>query len=278
MEVKAVGVAGAGVMGTGIAQTLSVAGYDVHVYDVSEEAVGGIKERISGGRYGLDAAVERGILTDSVAAAALARVRGGTEAADLFGSVDLVIEAAPEDLALKLEVFRELDSLAPPHAVLASNTSGFAISALAAVTARPEKVIGWHWASPPPVMRCAEIVVHATTSDDTASTVCSVALACGKNPQVIQDQSLSWGFVSNRLWLTLCREADRVVAEGVATPDQVDAIMKDCFRWPSGPFEMFAGAGSGWDSDNALPESESSKSLARQFMPYTFGSGSTTKA
>ena len=120
----------------------------------------------------------------------------------------------PERLDLKIRVFRELDRLAKPTAILASNTSGFPIAALAAATERPERVIGWHWASPPPVMKLAEIVATEQTSQSTIETVVEVARACGKNPVVVKDTAMAWGFVANRVYFAMLREAQRVVDEG----------------------------------------------------------------
>lgn len=272
MKVESVAVVGAGVMGSGIAQTLAEAGYRVTLHDLRPEAVASAPERIAGGRFGLRAAVERGKLTAEQADAALARVTPTTDLAAACAGVDLVVEAVSEDLGVKLQVFRELDRLAPRHAVLASNTSGFSPAALGAATTRPERVLVWHWASPPPVMKLAEIVVHAGTAPEARDAVVEAARRCGKSPQVVNDAPLSWGFVSNRLFAALCGEADRIVAEGVATPEQVDAIMRDCFRWPVGPFELVGGAGSGWDESSAHKGAESER-LARMLMPNVFGKG-----
>ena len=154
----------------------------------------------------------------------------------------------PEKLELKQQVFRDLDATAPAGAILASNTSGFPIGQIAEVTKRPELVIGWHWASPPAVMRMAEIVRTADTSDATVQTVVDVAVACGKNPVVITDApSGTWGFVANRIYRAMIQEAHRCVEEGIATREQVDVLMVDCFRWPVGPFGMVQGATTGWD-------------------------------
>ena len=163
-----------------------------------------------------------------------------------FHSRDRIIECVPEQLELKMRVFRDLDRRAPAHAILASNTSGFPLAAIAGATSRPERTIVWHWASPAYVMRFAEIVTSAQTDAGVSDAVVAVAKRCGKNPIVVKDQPLAWGFVANRIYGAMLREAARVVEEGVATHEQVNQLMVDCFRWPVGPFAMLKGATSGW--------------------------------
>jgi 3-hydroxybutyryl-CoA dehydrogenase/3-hydroxyacyl-CoA dehydrogenase len=240
-----IGVLGAGVMGGGIAQVVAVAGHEVCCYDPEPAALDAARGHVTTGRFGLDSGVERGKVTRDDADAALARL-SFTGSFDDAAATDLVIEAVPEHLDLKIRVFRDLDRAAPAGAILASNTSGFPIQALAAATDRPDRVIGWHWASPAPVMRLAEIVVTRETSDATVQTVRDLAAACGKNPVVVRDTAMAWGFVANRVYFAMVAEAQKVVHEGIATAADVDQLMVDCFRWPSGPFGMVAGAGSGW--------------------------------
>jgi 3-hydroxybutyryl-CoA dehydrogenase/3-hydroxyacyl-CoA dehydrogenase len=117
---------------------------------------------------------------------------------------------------------------------------------MAAVTERPDRVIGWHWASPAPVMKLAEIVRGPHTSDDTVATVVRLAANAGKNPVVVKDTTRAWGYVANRVYAAMVQEALRVVNEGIATREEVDQLMVDCFRWPTGPFGMSRGATSGW--------------------------------
>jgi 3-hydroxybutyryl-CoA dehydrogenase len=240
-----IGVVGAGVMGGGIAQVAAIAGYETLCTDIAPAALVQAREHATTGRFGLDSAVERGKLTRDEADAALARISFDASFEDV-AQTDLVIEAVPERLDVKIDVFRDLDAIAPDDTILASNTSGFPIIALAAATDRGDRVIGWHWASPAPVMRLAEIVATPQTSDATIATVTDTARRCGKNPIVVKDNPMGWGFVGNRVYFAMVREAQRVVEEGIATRDEVDQIMMDCFRWPSGPFGMVKGAGSGW--------------------------------
>ena len=244
-RVRRVGVLGAGVMGSGIAQVTATGGYETVCHDVDPDALARGREHVTTGRYGLDRGVERGKLTRDEADAALGRLTFSSSFEDV-ATTDLVIEAVPERLGLKVRVFRELDAAAAPGTILASNTSGFPITALAATTDRPDRVIGWHWASPAPVMRFAEIVRTQDTGAETVTAVCDVASACGKAPVVVRDTDNAWGFVANRVYFAMVREAQRVVDEGVATADEVDQLMVDCFRWPTGPFGMVRGATSGW--------------------------------
>lgn len=241
-----VGILGAGVMGAGIAQVTATAGYETVCYDIDAAALERGLEHVTTGRYGFERGVERGKLTREAADAARARL-SFTTSFEEAATVDLVVEAVPEKLELKQQVFRDLDAAAPAGTILASNTSGFPIAQIADVTSRPELVVGWHWASPPAVMRLAEIVRTSATSDTTVQTVVEAAIACGKNPVVITDApSGTWGFVANRVYGAMLREANAVVEEGIATREQVDMLMVDCFRWPVGPFGMVQGATTGW--------------------------------
>jgi 3-hydroxybutyryl-CoA dehydrogenase len=243
--VQRIGVLGAGVMGSGIAQVTATAGYDTVCYDVDAGALDTAREHVTTGRYGLERGVERGKVTREQADAALARLTF-TSSFDDAAATDLVVEAVPERLELKVRVFRDLDGSAPDATILASNTSGFSIAGLAAATDRADRVIGWHWASPAPVMRLAEIVSTRETSDETVAAVKDVATKCGKNPVVVKDTPMAWGFVANRVYFAMVAEARKVVNEGIAGADDVDQLMMDCFRWPTGPFGMVQGASSGW--------------------------------
>lgn len=240
-----IGVVGAGVMGSGIAQVLAVAGHEVHCCDLAQDVLDAAEESVRSGRFGVLGAVERGKLTLEDAEAALGRLTFTTDR-DRALDANVIIEAIPERLDLKLQFWAEVDRLAPEAAIFASNSSGFPITALAAVTSRPDRVVGWHWASPAPIMRLAEIVRGPETSDATIETVVRLAAGAGKNPIVVNDTTRSWGYVANRVYAAMVREARQVVDEGIASREQVDQLMVDCFRWPTGPFGMATGAVSGW--------------------------------
>jgi 3-hydroxybutyryl-CoA dehydrogenase/3-hydroxyacyl-CoA dehydrogenase len=240
-----IGVLGAGVMGAGIAQVMAVAGHQVACHDVSAAALASGRAEVDTGRFGLQSAVQRGKLTGAQAQEALARL-DFTDDVSALHEADVVIEAIPERLDLKVSVLRELDRHCSARTILASNSSGFSIAGLAAATDRGDRVVGWHWASPAPVMKLAEIVRAPSTSDQTVETVVALARAAGKNPIVVKDSAMAWGYVANRVYGAMIREALRVADEGIASKEEIDALMIDCFRWPSGPFSMARGATSGW--------------------------------
>lgn len=240
-----IGVLGAGVMGAGIAQVMAIAGHDVVCHDISPEVLDSARSEVDTGRFGVRSAVARGKLTEEQADAALSRLAFVSDAGSLH-ETDIVIEAVPERLDVKIDVMRQLDRQCPPRTILASNSSGFPITMLAAATDRADRVIGWHWASPAPVMKLAEIVRAPSTSDATVDTVVRLASEAGKNPIVVKDAPMSWGYVANRVYGAMMREAARVAEEGIASREEIDALMTDCFRWPSGPFGMARGATSGW--------------------------------
>ena len=235
-------------MGSGIAQVMAIVGHPVVAYDIDPDVVAAAPGLVADGRFGIQGAVARGKLTEAEAEAALSRIDFTTDR-DAAADVDVVLEAIPERLDLKIELFRDLDQHCPEHTILASNSSGYPVQALAVATDRADRVIGWHWASPPPVMRLAEIVRAPQTSDETTDTICRLAAAAGKNPVVIMDSAMHWGYVTNRVYGAMIREANAVVAEGVASRGEVDQLMVDCFRWPSGPYGMVSGATTGWKGD-----------------------------
>lgn len=244
-EIETVAVIGAGVMGAQIGQVLAATGFTVQLHDVSAEQLKSALERIEHDRFGLRKAAERGKLTDEQVDQALARITTTTDLGRACQKVDLAIEAVPEDIGLKIDVFRRLDELTPPHAILSSNTAGLPITALAHAIDRPGQVIGWHWFQPCAVMRLAELIVHEGTSDETTETITRATEKAGKVPVVVKDQPLVWGFVGNRINFAARAEARKIVEEGIATKEQVDTIMREGFRWPMGPFGRVDGTTKG---------------------------------
>lgn len=247
-EARSIGVIGAGVMGSGIAQSTATGGFETVCFDIDADALARGREHVREGRYGVDRGVSRGKLTRDEADAALARLTWSNDL-ERAAACDLVIECVPERLDLKIRLFRDLDRLAPETSILASNTSGFSIAALAAATDRPDRVAGWHWASPAVVMRFAEIVAAEQTSEKTLEVLRETARRCGKNPIVVRDNAMAWGFVANRIYAAMLREAQRVIDDGVCDAAGVNQLMVDCFNWPVGPFAMVRGASEGWTQE-----------------------------
>jgi 3-hydroxyacyl-CoA dehydrogenase len=246
-DIQTVGIAGSGVMGSGIAQALAVAGYRVTVRDLNEELIEKSRDTIVDGRYGLNRGVERGKTSREDADAALARLSWTTGLADLK-DVDLVIEAVPENADLKKKVFAELDGILKPEAIIASNTSGLAISALntAVSDARRPKFVGMHWFSPAPVMRLVEIVHAPETSEETIQALERLCEKAGKVSIRVKDAPGRYGFVANRIYFAAVREAQKVMEEGIATPEDINKAMVYGFNWPVGPLAMVEGATKGW--------------------------------
>ena len=238
-----IGVAGAGVMGSGIAQVMAISGCEVVCLDIDASVLKSANENIEKGSFGLASAVEKGKLTQ--AESALSKI-SFTEDGDELNNADVLIEAIPERFDLKVSFWKEFDKTASESTIFASNSSGFPISAMAAATDRADRFIGWHWASPAPVMKLAEIVRGPATSQETVDKVVSLAESAGKNPVVIGDSDTKWGYVTNRVYFAMIEEALAVVNQGIATREEIDQLMTDCFRWPSGPFGMTRGATSGW--------------------------------
>jgi 3-hydroxybutyryl-CoA dehydrogenase len=230
-EVKNVMVIGAGQMGAGIAQVFATAGYQVFLQDINaaqlEKGMAGIEQRLA-------REVDKGRLNDEERRAALARLRS-TETLEAAREADLVVEAVVENMAVKADIFKQLDALAPAHAILASNTSSLPITEIAAVTRRPDKVIGMHFMNPVPVMKLVEVIRGLATSDDTFATVRQTAESLGKTAVEVNDFP---GFVSNRVLMPMINEAIYCVYEGVAEPAAIDEVMKLGMNHPMGPLTL----------------------------------------
>jgi len=247
VSINSVGVIGGGVMGSGIAQALAVGGCTVTVRDLNEQLIEKSRSTIVDGRYGLNRAVERGKTTQAEAGGALSRLSWTTSLADL-GGLDLVIEAVPEDMALKKKVFTELEGSLKAETLIASNTSGLAISELnkAVPEARRARFIGMHWFSPAPIMKLVEIVHAPETADETIQALEELCARAGKASIRVKDAPGRYGFVANRIYFTAVREAQKVLEEEIASVEDINKAMVFGFNWPVGPLAMIEGATKGW--------------------------------
>lgn len=231
MQISKIGVVGAGQMGAGIAQVAAQAGYTVVLRDVEERFV---KRGLEGIGRSLAKLLEKGKLSQADHDATLGRISSTLDLAQL-ADCDLVIEAIIENEAIKLDLFKQLDGLLKPGALLASNTSSIPITRLAAVTQRPEAFIGMHFMNPVPLMQLVEVIRGYLTSDATTAAVMDAAQKMGKTPVEVNDFP---GFVSNRVLLPMLNEAIQCVMEGVATPEAIDQVMKLGMNHPMGPLTL----------------------------------------
>jgi 3-hydroxybutyryl-CoA dehydrogenase len=231
MEIRKIGVIGAGQMGSGIAQVAAQVGYEVVLRDLEQSF---LERGLSGIRRSIGKLLEKGRLDQHAHDAALNRIETTTHLADLK-DCDLVIEAIVEHEPTKLELLRELDPLVKPEAILASNTSSIPITRLAAATRRPERFIGMHFMNPVPLMELVEVIRGYLTDEATTQTVLNAARKMGKTPVEVNDYP---GFVSNRILLPMLNEAIQCVMEGVATPEAIDQVMKLGMNHPMGPLTL----------------------------------------
>ncbi len=231
MDVKKIGVLGAGTMGSGIAQVAAEAGFAVVMRDVEE---GFVQRGLKTIEKNLNRAVEKGKKTKEDANEVLNRIQGTTSLAE-FKDVDLVIEAVIENMGLKKELYKELDQTCPPQTVLASNTSGLSITEMASVTGRPEKVVGMHFFNPVPVMKLVEVIKGAATSEETFKLIMEVSAKMGKEPIAVNEAPL---FVVNRILVPMINEAAYVLMEGVAGPEDIDKGMMLGANHPIGPLAL----------------------------------------
>jgi 3-hydroxyacyl-CoA dehydrogenase len=244
MDVKKIGILGVGAMGSGIAQLLATSGFDVIGRSRSEDSMKKAMNEIVDGMYGLKSAVKNGSITQEQMEKAISRIKLTTDMDEFCRDVDMVIECIPEDLKLKMIFFAELDRKCPPHCILATGSSGFSIVPIACATNRPERVVGTHWFWPPQInlgrngIGAVEVIRGLDTSDETIETVKRVLEKCKKLPVVIKDQPMAYGYVANRCWMALVKEAVRIVMEGIATEEDVDNALKYGYGFLTGPFEM----------------------------------------
>ena len=231
MDVKKIGVVGAGQMGSGIAQVAAQAGYEVVLRDVEERF---LERGLNAIKRSLGKFLEKGKITQEAHDAALARITTTLSLED-FADCDLVVEAIVENEAAKGELFRELDAIVKPEGILATNTSSIPITQLASYTKRPERFIGMHFMNPVPLMVLAEVIRGYLTSDETAQVVVETAKRMGKTPVEVNDYP---GFVSNRILMPMINEAIQCVMEGVGTPEAIDQVMKLGMNHPMGPLTL----------------------------------------
>ena len=226
-----VAVVGAGQMGNGIAHTFALHGFPVTLIDISADVLARARATIASN---LERQVKKGTATAEARDSALAAIATSTDMGAAAGST-VAIEAASENAALKFRLFEELDRVADPGTILATNTSSISITEIAGRTKRPDRVIGMHFMNPVPVMRLVEVIRGLATSDETAATVTALATRLGKTPVAVSDYP---GFVSNRVLMPMINEAAYCVMEGVGTPEAVDTVMTLGMNHPMGPLAL----------------------------------------
>ena len=230
-DIKKIGIVGAGQMGRGISQVCATVGYEVLLVDVAEPPLTAAISKI---RTGLQRAVERGSLTDHQAGEVLALVRPLGHL-DRLRDVQMVIEAVPEDLMVKQELFAQLNRICAPQVALASNTSSISITKLGAASGRPDRIVGLHFMNPAPVMRLVEVVRGLETSEQTTQLALALAKRLGKTPVVAKDVP---GFIVNRVLIPMINEAIFALEEGVASAEDIDLAMTAGANHPVGPLAL----------------------------------------
>ena len=231
MDIRKVGVIGAGTMGNGIAHVFAKGGYEVTLVEVQQKYLDRGLETIG---KNLDREVSKNKITAEEKAAAFAEIHGSLSRKDL-ASCDFVIEAATEKFDIKSEIFRDIDQICRPEIILATNTSSISITKLAAATKRPDKIIGMHFFNPVPMMKLIEVIRGIATSDETYATGKGTPLKLEKTPVEVNDAP---GFVSNRVLMPLINEAIYTVMEGVATPEAVEEVFRLGMAHPMGPLTL----------------------------------------
>jgi len=231
MQVKSVGVIGAGTMGNGIAQVFAAAGFQVVLHDITEEA---LRRGIDSIGTSLDRLLKKEKITQQEKQAVLDNIEGVIDL-DHMADVDLVVEAASENLEIKCKIFQALDRICKPEAVLASNTSSISLTRIAGETQRPDKVIGMHFMNPVPLMQLVEVIRALQTSDEVYDLIEALSKQIGKTPVEVND---SPGFVSNRILLPMINEAIYTLHEGVAGVEAIDSVLKLGMNHPMGPLAL----------------------------------------
>jgi 3-hydroxybutyryl-CoA dehydrogenase len=229
---KNICVIGAGTMGNGIAHVFAMHGFQVQLVDVSEAALLRAMQTIE---KNLDRMVQKGSIDMAQKEATLSQLKTNTSMEVACKDADLIVEAATERVELKLDIFRNMDQCAPQHAILATNTSSISITQIAAVTNRPDKVIGMHFMNPVPVMKLVEVIRGYSTSDTVLNTIMEISRQLGKIPVEVNDYP---GFVANRILMTMFNEAIITLHEGVAGVAEIDTVMKLGMAHPMGPLQL----------------------------------------
>ena len=229
---KNIAVIGAGTMGNGIAHVFAQNNYNVHLIDVSQEA---LDRGLSTIVKNLDRLLDKGTITAEIKTQTLANITTFTSIAEGVKNVDLVVEAATENVDLKLKIFKQIDEEAPENAILASNTSSISITKIASVTKRPEKVIGMHFMNPVPIMKLVEIIRGYNTSDEVTKTIMKLSQNLQKTPVEVNDYP---GFVANRILMPMLNEAIETLYNGVAGVYEIDTVMKLGMAHPMGPLQL----------------------------------------
>ncbi len=231
MTISKVGVVGAGTMGNGIAQVFAASGFEVVMRDISDAAV---QRGLAAIEKSLDRLLKKEKISADDKAATLGRISCATDIKAL-ADVDLVVEAATENQELKLNIFRELDEVCKPEAVLASNTSSISLTKIAGATKRPAQVVGMHFMNPVPVMALVEVIRALQTSDEVYALVDDLSRKLGKTPVEVKD---NFGFVSNRILVPMINEAAFTLMEGMASAEDIDAVMRLGMNHPMGPLAL----------------------------------------
>jgi 3-hydroxybutyryl-CoA dehydrogenase len=229
---KSICVIGSGTMGNGIAHVFAQSGFHVNLVDISEAALEKAINTISGN---LDRQIKKEVITEADKASTLSRLQTHTNLQVGAANADLVVEAATENIDLKLNIFRDIDAVCPDHTILASNTSSISITRIAAATKRPEKVIGMHFMNPVPVMKLIEVIRGYATTDEVTRTIMDLSRQLGKIPVEVNDYP---GFVANRILMPMINEAIYTLYEGVSGVEGIDTVMKLGMAHPMGPLQL----------------------------------------
>jgi 3-hydroxybutyryl-CoA dehydrogenase len=246
-DVKHIGIVGGGVMGGGIAHIHALAGYEITIRDISQEINDETRADLVDGKWGLKRAVEKGKVGFDNALQAMELINFTLDSKDL-SDCDLIIEAVPEQLELKQDVFQELDEVVKPQAIFTSNTSGIVISEIAEKVsdARKERFAGMHFSNPVAVMRMCEVIYTPQSSQETIDAVVAVAKKTGRAVSMVKDMPGTRGFILNRIFAAAAREAAKIVEDGIATREDVDKAMISGRNWPAGFFGTRGGIGKQW--------------------------------